>query len=466
VNHPEPLDHLTRGVRSAYAARAKRSLIGGTLALVIWLAPALVNAADGVLSIYREALTNDPTYLAAAASTRATRELRPQARAALMPRLDAGVSATYNEVNIAKSSFRTATTGGMGLSTFTDTHFQVTLTQPLYRRDLYIRLQQASSRIQQAEVEFALAGQDLIIRVAERYFGVLQALDDLEFARAVLKAFGEQLKQAQQRFDVGLIAITDVEESKAGFDLATSQVIDAQNKVDNAREALREVTGSDHPVLAALGDKMPLVTPRPDDIDAWAARAVKQNFAVLAAGHAATVAKDEITRVQAGHLPTLDLVGRHTRDGSDNGGGSLVRSNTVSFQLNIPLFQGGLVLSQTRQSRHLYEQAQEELDRQRRSVERQTRDDFLNVRAAIAQVKALRQAVRSNESATQAIKAGFEVGTRTSVDVLDAQRDLFQARSNLSAARYQYILDVLRLKQAAGTLAEPDIARVEGLLRH
>jgi len=431
-----------------------------TLALTALLYSA-AGAADGVLSVYREALRSDSTYLAVAAATRATREARPQARAALLPLIGASASTSGTDLDLRRSNVGFTTRR----NNFHSTQIQLTLTQPLYRRDLWIALSQATDQIKQAEAQFAFAGQELIVRVAVRYFAVLQAIDDLRFARSVLKAFGEQLKQSRQRFDVGLIAVTDVEESQAGFDLANSQVISAQNQIDNAREALREVTGTYHSSLAPLRAKMTLTTPDPDSIDSWAKRALENNFSVRAARYAAAIAKKEISRIESGHLPTLDLVGSHARDSSNGLSGSHTWTTTLGLQLNVPIFQGGLVLSRTRQSRHLYQQAVEELERARRNVERQTRDDFLNIKSAIAQIKALRQAVRSNESATRAVKAGFEVGTRTSVDVLDAQRDLFKARSDLSAARYQYILDVLRLKQAAGTLAEEDIQKVDALLK-
>ena len=288
-------------------------------------------------------------------------------------------------------------------------------------------------------------------------------------AQANKDAIARQLEEAETRFEVGLIAITDVEEAQARFDLANADVIQAENALDNAREALREVAGEYYGSISSLIDEVPLIVPEPDDIDAWTTIALEQNLQLRAAHEATLVARDEIRRVEAGHLPTLDLVGSHTR--SDNrgsgGAGFGVESWTsaIGVQLNLPIYQGGTVLSQTRESRHLYEQSVADLETVRRSTQRQAHDAFLGVKSGISRVRALKQALASTESALAAVQAGFDVGTRTSVDVLDAQSDLFEARRNYASARYAYILDILSLKQAAGTLSEDDLVQVNGWLQ-
>lgn len=414
------------------------------------------HAANDLLGVYQMALSSDPQYRSAEAGNRAAQELRPQAMATLLPRVELNLSTTGNEQDIRRND------GGLrGKTHFNSTDFDLTATQPIYRKSLWIALEQANARIRQANAEFAFAQQDLMLRVSQRYFEVLRAVDELSFAQAARDAFQQQLEQSQQRFEVGLIAITDVEEAKAGFDLAQADVISAENELDNAREALREFTGAYHETLAGLGPDMQLVVPQPNDIETWTDVALAQNLRLAASRFAVEQSRDEIKRVASGHLPTIDLVGRHNR--SSNGGltgDSKTWTSQLSLQLNLPIYEGGLVLSQTRESRHLYQQSLEDMEQERRATERQTREAFLGVQAGISRVQALEQAVRSTQAAVEAIEAGFQVGTRTSVDVLDAERELFGAKRDFSAARYQFIVDILSLKQAAGTLSFEDLELV------
>ncbi len=434
------------------------------LLLLMAMHAGVVNAATTLVEMFDISLEADPAYQSAVASNLASQELSPQARSFLLPNLSAGGDVRHNYVDVRRSG-----TGPTGSTNFGDQQADISLTQPVYRRDLWIALEQASLRTKQANAEFAFARQELMLRVSERYFDVLRARDQLAFAQAALDAFGQQLKQAQQRFEVGLIAITDVEEAQSGFDLATADVIAAENDLDNAREALREVVGQYTTDLASLGESIPLVRPEPADINRWTETALRQNLEITAARHASANAKEEIDRIQSGHYPTLDLVGRAQYFNSDGGiGGIATNSQTVDGQigleLNIPIYQGGLVVSQTRESQHLYQQSLDELERQRRAVQRQARAAYLNLESDISRVKALTQAVRSTVSAKEAIDAGFQVGTRTSVDVLNAERRVFEARRDLAFSRYDYIINRLTLKQAAGTLSETDIERVNSWL--
>ena len=340
----------------------------------------------------------------------------------------------------------------------------LSVAQPIHRRDRWIALDQANSGIARADALYAAALQDLMVRVSQRYFGVLEAEDELSFARATLEAFEQQLRQSRQRFEVGLTAITDVEEAKAGFDLARSQLIAAENALDTAREALRETTGEYPQELAPLG-RMPLVTPEPADVDKWTETALGQNLRLLASRHDAETTRREIERVRAaGHYPTLDAVGSHRRNDRGVSGRGETWSTSIGLRLILPLYAGESVLSQTRESRHRYQQALDELERERRRTQREIREAYLGVNSGISQVAALEQAVRSSEAAADAVEAGFQVGTRTSVDVLNAQRDLFRARRDFARERYTYIRNVLRLKRAAGTLSEDDLRQVSAWL--
>ena len=409
---------------------------------ILVAASAAVPAQD-LVEIFELALTSDPEFLASGAAHRAAQEALPQALAELQPRVRATFDTRWNERQ-RSGDYRSES-------------LTLSIEHPVYRRDRSIAVDQADSRIARADALYAAARQDLVVRVAERYFGVLEAEDELGFAQATLEAFEQQLAQSRQRFEVGLIAITDVEEAKAGFDLSRAQLIAAQNALDIAREALREMTGAYQERLAPLRETH-LVMPEPADIDRWTAIALEQNLRLLAAKHDTETARREIERIQAGHSPTLDAVGSFGLNDSESGGP--LRETTradVGLRLSLPLYTGGSVLSRTRESRYRYQRSLELLELERRRAQRETRDAYLGVDSGISRVRALEQAVRSSLTAAEAIEAGFQVGTRTSVDVLDAQRDLFRARRDLSEARYRYVLDVLRLKRAAGVLSEEDL---------
>jgi outer membrane protein len=439
-----------------------RMMKAAALALLGLHSSGVVAQTAALVDVFDQAVEADPEYQSAVAANLAAQQLSPQARSFLLPNISAGGFARYNHLDVRK----TYTGFGTGTDSFGNQQADLSLTQPVYRRDLWVQLEQADLRTQQANAEFAFSRQELILRVSERYFDVLRAIDQLTFARSALEAFGQQLKQAQQRFEVGLIAITDVEEAQSGFDLATADVIAAENDVDNAREAMREVTGVYSRDLSPLGTSMPLVTPEPANIDLWTETALRQNLQIMAARHATETAKEEIDRIESGHYPTLDLVGQGIFFNSDGGiaGDSQTIDGRVGLELNIPIYEGGLVVSQTRESRHLYQQSLDSLEGRRRAVQRQTRDAFLGLQSNISRIKALAQAVKSTISAKEAIDAGFQVGTRTSVDVLDAERRVFEARRDLSFSRYDYIINTLSLKQAAGTLSEADLELVNSWL--
>jgi len=422
--------------------RLARALGAGAVLVVASVAA----SASDLVEIFELALTSDPEFLAAGADHRAAREILPQALAELRPRVRATFDTRWNERQHGTD--------------YRSDHLTLGIEHPIYRRDRRIAIDQADRRIARADALYAAVRQDLALRVAERYFGVLEAEDELGFAQATLEAFEQQLAQSRQRFEVGLIAITDVEEAKAGFDLSRAQLLAAQNALDIAREALREMTGAYQERLAPLRETH-LVMPEPADIDQWTAIALEKNLRLLAARRDMETARQEIARIRAGHAPTLDAVGSFGLNDGDSGGALReTRRADVGLRLSFPLYSGGSILSRTRQSRHRYQRSLDLLERERRRVQRETRDAYLGVDSGISRVQALEQAVRSSQTAAEAIEAGFQVGTRTSVDVLNAQRDLFRARRDLSEARYRYVLDVLRLKRAAGTLSEDDLQLV------
>ena len=422
-------------------------------AVVVLLAAAGGTAAAEPLDLagaYRLAAENDPEFQAAGAARDAALESVAIAQAGLRPSVSFGGSAAMetDDVNEPYSSS----------DTFSRLSLSLDVSQPLYRLDRNIRLGQARTKEEKAEIDYAVRTQELIDRVAERYFGVLEGRDDYRFTQTNREAIAQQLRQAQQRFEVGLIAITDVEEAKARFDLASAREIEAKNTLDNAREAMREVIGEYPEELALLGDDIPLLVPDPADIDEWTRTALERNLLVQSSSFAVSIAREGIRLAGTGETPTLDLVGQAaTTDRNRKPAGSESTSASIGLRLTWPIYTGGRTPAETREARAEHREAMHTQERARRNAVRLTRQGYLGVESAIARVGALRQAVVSSQSALDAIEAGFQVGTRTSVDVLDAQRDLFQAQNDLAAARYDYIRNALKLRLAAGTLVPADL---------
>lgn len=436
-----------------------------TIAIVLILNAAILpgqsQAAD-LLDVYSLAETSDPTYLETRANYRATLETKPQARAQLLPQIGLSANTIRNSQDISENNGF----GGSGELDFNSHGYSLDLRQPLFRAPEYLQYQQSDSIIKQAEAEVRVARQDLTIRVAEAYFNVLAAEDNLLFAQAEKRSLEQQLEQAKQRFEVGLTAITDIQEAQAGYDRAAAQVIEAENGVDNAREALREITGEFIVDLKGLSSEIPLVKPNPADIDLWTSQALEQNFSISAAEYALESSNKEIKVQKAGHLPTLDLV---ASTGYDKSGGRFgdtqIHADAVGLELNLPLFSGGAVTSRSREARDLYDASLQRLHFAQRSAQSQTRQSYLGVISGISRIEALEQAVISSETALEATNAGFDVGTRTAVDVVAAERALSDARRNLARTRYDYIINSLRLKQAAGILTDQDLALVNRWLQ-
>jgi outer membrane protein len=416
-----------------------------------------IATADDLLSVYELALQSDPEYQAAIAAHQAALEVAPQSRAALLPNI--GISGIvsrdrYDPRNGGDTTYATNKTYSVGLR------------QAIYQRASLLQLEQADSIIAQANAQLAAARQDLLLRVATRYFLVLGARDNLEFVQADKAAIGRTLEQAQKRFEVGLAAITDTLDAQARYDISASDEINAEKLLDDAREALRELTGELPVALEILQTEIPLLQPEPADQDQWVTAAIDQNPLLLASMAATQVAKQEIQVQNSGHYPSLDMTADYSyRDNRFGGFSTLERNDSaIGLELTLPLYQGGLITSQTRQSRYQYSQAMEDQEKQLRSTERQARDNYRGVISGISKVESLRNAVVSNEKAVESAQAGFDVGTRSIVDVLDAQRELLRARRDYARSRYDYLLDTLRLKQAAGILSETDLAQINNLL--
>lgn len=411
--------------------------------------------AGNLLDAYNLARQNDPALKAADAVRLARSEADPQSFSALLPTIGFSASTTDNHQETQNSSFFPS------IKEDFNTHgYSLTLTQPVYHHESWVALRQAKSTVKQAEADYAAAEQDLILRVAGRYFDVLAAQDDLEFANAEKESTARQLEQAKQRFEVGLIAITDVHEAQAQYDLTVAQAITADNALANAREALQEILGQYMDSVAGLKVEIPLISPSPDSPTQWADKAAEQNLVIQSAQYNLEIAREEVNRQRAGHYPSLDIVASRSNNVSSSATGSERDSDAISLQVSVPIFQGGFVNSKTREAAYRQGEASQVLEQTRRNVLRQTRDAYLGVIAGISRVQAYKQAVLSSEKALEATQAGFEVGTRTIVDVLVSQSQLYRAKRDYARSRYDYILNTLTLKQAAGMLGEEDLKQI------
>ena len=417
---------------------------------------------NDLLEIYRQAASNDPQIRRARAGRDAALEARPQARSQLLPSLNLFADHQTGE----QEDRDTGVT-----SDFSSTAYGVQLTQPLFDGPAIARLRQSGAMVARAETEYAAAQQDLVVRAAEAYLEVLSAQDGLEFAQAEKTAIERQMQQARQRFEVGVIAITGVQEAQAARDLAVAREIEARRELMSAREQLRELTGMYAESLQPLQDEIPLVTPEPLDVEAWVEGALRQNLQLQAARLSHEAAESGLSGARGERLPRVELTAGWQRVDSDRfqpGVGQFEREFDESFigaQLTIPLFAGGAINSRVREATAEQEQARQAAEQQQRAVERLTRDAFLGLESSASQVRALRQAVRSNQTALESVEAGLDAGTRTNVEILDARRELFRARRDFANARYQYVLNTLRLKQAAGTLGPDDLEEVNNWLQ-
>lgn len=445
------------------------------LTFFVALALPLSGKADSLLEVYQQALQSDPLIHEADARRMAAAETAPQARGALFPQLNA--NANYGTSDAQGNQLIIDSTGVNSVPFTSESDAQgwdIGIRQTIFRWDQVVTLKQAHKIVAQAEADYEAAQQDLMIRVATQYFEVLSAEDVLTAVHADRLAIGRQLEQARQRFEVGLIAITDVQESRAAYDSSVANEISAKRSLAAAREALREITGEYADSLSAPEESFPLVSPNPETETSWVDLAMTQNLAVISSRLGEQVARDEISFRRTGHYPTLDLVAG--RSYSESTGDSAFSTpggiqsfptesdrigNSISLQLTVPIFSGGRVSSRVRQAVYLHRASQEQLQRVVRATERQTRDAYLGVLAEMSRVNALAKAVESSETALEATQAGFDVGTRTIVDVLRSQFLLYQAITDYYRSRYAYIGNVLLLKQAAGTLQVQDLEEID-----
>jgi len=427
----------------------KKRLLSGLIGLLA-AQPAL---SMDLVETYKKALSYDSGIAGARASFEAQEAASQVSRSALLPQIGA-----FGEANYTDSD-------GPSLDTdYTTLAYGVQLTQPLFRADAWYQFDASKFQTESARAQYNLAQQQLILDVATAYFNVLRAADTLTTARATEAAIQRQYEQAQERFDVGLIAITEVYEARASYDDSKSQRIAAESDLDIAREQLARLTGEYTEKLDNLRENFPLGRPEPADPSAWENTALDQNWQIQSARYDLNTSEAELRVAKSGHLPTLDLnasLGRSTIDGLDQPTSTQRDGTTteamIGVTLNVPLYMGGGTQAGVRQQRSLVNVAEQSLRTVRRDVRVNTRSLFRTVNTNIESASALKQTIISRRSALDATRAGYEVGTRNIVEVLDAERNYYVALRDFANARYDYVINTLSLKQAAGTLSPQDL---------
>jgi outer membrane protein len=431
------------------------------LALCAALACAGSAHAADLLSIYKDAMVSDPVYQSARSQYQASIEALPQARAGYLPLVGFNATVFHNDVypQIAPDQH------------YNTQSYVVTLSQPIFRLQNWIQIDQAKQQVLQAEATLVSAQQDLATRVAQAYFDVLLAQDNVTLSQAQMNAISEQLAQAKRNFEVGTATIVDTLDAQARYDQTSAQLIANQADLEVKRRALQQIVGKLPDSLVPLKEPLQLVQPVPNDIEAWVSQGSQSSPPVAVAKANLEIAEQEVSRQKAGHLPTLDLTANVGRGINPQSAvplvvGSQTDSSAIGLTLSVPIYEGGLVQSRVRQALAGRDKAQQDLENAQRTVAQNVRSNFLNVTSGISQVKALEQAVVSTQSQLDSTVLGRDVGVRTSVDVLNAQQALYQSRRDLQQARYNFLLNSLRLKAATGTLTDTDVERLNTTLGH
>lgn len=420
-----------------------------------------------LLAIYHQALANDPALASALSANKAAQEIIEQGKALYRPTVSftAGVNNSRTKIRYLDSNLQD------GSSNFDTYKAGVEARQPIYRKQNLVQMDQAKMQVSQADKQYNLSQQTLILRTTEAYFEVLIAQDKIDLIRAQKAAILSQLDQANATFEVGTATITDVNEAQARYDLIVAQEIAAVNEHQIAKRAVQAITGEIPETLATVKSDIQVI-PLQQNMQDWQEIARQNNLNIQIQQDNLKLAEQEIALKSAGHLPTLDAVASYT-DSYTNGSpsvfstGNELKNATIGLQLEIPIYQGGAVSSQVRQAAYNKQKAQDDLDLARRQTDLETQRTYLNLDTSIAQVKALEQALISSQSQLDSTKLGYEVGVRTSVDVLNAQQQLYSAKRDLLQARYNYLVNIVRLKSASGLVAEADLVEInQQLIAH
>jgi outer membrane protein len=436
---------------------------------LVWLlaTPLLASplwAAD-LLQVYREAQNNDATFAAAKSTLEAGRERTPQARAGLLPTLALSGNSLWNQNDLYLRNGTLPPTVDPNPH-FNSNGYTLTLSQPLFRWQNWVAYDQSKFQVAQAEANFVQAGQDLILRVAQAYFDVLYASENLKAVQANKKSIEQQLESAKRNFEVGTSTIVDAQEAQARFDLAIAQEIAAESDLEVRQRTLQAIIGKEPGPLAPFRRGADISPPQPADMKQWAAAAEKDNINVQIQMAAVEIATREVDRQRAGHYPTLDLVAnKGTSVALSTIGGQLETNfQNVGVQLNLPIFQGGAVVSRQSEASANRAAAESTLEQTRRNAALQARQHYLGATNGLAQVRALKAALISSQSSLESNRLGFEVGVRINIDVLNADNQVYVTRRDLAKAVLDTLMSQLRLKAAVGTLSEDDVVAANALL--
>lgn len=420
---------------------------------------------ETLLEAYAMARQSDPKFRAVQAEALASGMALDQARAGFLPtvKLDFEQTETRQRILSSKNPIF-----GTGVTTFPTYSHTLSLNQPIFRKDAIERFAQAQSVVKQAEYTLLAAEQDLQLRTTAAYLVVLAANDSLALAKAEREAVGKVLDLAREKLKMGLGTITSQHDAAARYAVTQAREIEAQNKLRDAHQGLREVTGKLIENVQTLREEFPLEIPEPAVVERWLESALEQNLILRARREAVDVARQEVERQRAGHFPSLNLVASHNRRDAGStlfGGGSNVETTDLTLRLSVPIYEGGLTSAVTQEAAYRHQKAQEDHEQERRAVERATRASYYGTLGGVSLVQALKQSVVAQQSALDAKLEGHKSGLFALLPVLDAQRDLFLAKRDFAQSRYDYLFSRLRLKQAAGTLSEGDLVDVGATLR-
>lgn len=431
--------------------------------LVMGLGYGLPAYPANLLDIYQLAERNDQVLKAADQERMAAQENIPIQRANLLPQIGATAGINYSRTNVRSGGFP----GAPHLIKGSGHHIGLNLNQVIYNRIDDLTLDVADMQARQADLDYAAAQQDLILRTSEAYFAVLKANAGLQLSIASQDAFKNQLEQAQKRFEVGLVAVTDVANAQANYDKANADIITARNALDNARAALATIIGEEPPELDDVKTDLTTPGPNPHDLSAWTDLAAKQNLNLNSAQIGTRISQQNVAINRAARMPTVNLTGQYGYNSTPNQFNGL-RNNTlngtIGLEVNVPLYTGGRINAKSRQAAFQYQQTQNEVENLRRQVRQGTANDYRGVLTNISEITAYEQAVESARTSLAATQAGYQVGTRTIVDVLNAQIQVFSAMASFLNARYGYLTSSLKLKSDTGQLSVTDLKAINDQL--
>lgn len=424
------------------------------------------SAKVGLLSVYYDAVDNNSDLAAAKAQYEVKQEIVPQARAGLLPQISG--SANYKNT-------RTALDQPPNTMRRNSYDYGISLAQPIFRIDRWFQLQAAYATDEQAKLNLAVTEQQLILQTAQVYFSILQAQDNLAATKAEEQAYKRQAEEALERFKLGLADKTNYLQAKSAYDMSRASRVTAEKNVQDAFQALITLTNRHYGAIKGIQHTLPIVAPAPNNAQVWVDKAIEQNISLRAGTYGIAAAKETVKQRKSGHAPTVDFIASYKRGDNDAFNftntattaaryGADVSQSSVGIELQVPIYSGGMTSSQAREARSALMMSEHQQESLRRKVVQNATDYHRAINTDIEQIKALKETIISSLSAVDATKIGFQAGTNDIVDVLDAQRRLYDAVRNYNNARYSYIIDVLSLKQVVGTLSPEDLQALDHFL--